>query len=215
MADSWFHFTKAVVRRVSSRFAEGSLKLEEPEEAISLTKAKEQWTNYVAALKGLGLEIIEIEADDKSPDCVFIEDAAVVCDDTALITRPGHASRRGETVAVRKTLEKLGLKIIDMTDPALLDGGDVLFTGQELFVGLTSRTNKEGVESLAKAFPKYPVTAIDMAEEGNVFLPSKTTFPNLNPLTSIDCTLRRLSVSSIVPTIQLAVRKGQFMHFSC
>jgi dimethylargininase len=108
MADSWFHFTKAVVRGVSSRFAEDALKLEEPEKAISLTKAKEQWTNYVEALKGLGLEIIEIEADDKSPDCVFIEDAAVVCDDTALITRPGHASRRGETVAVRKTLEKLG-----------------------------------------------------------------------------------------------------------
>ena len=108
MADSWFHFTKAVVRGVSSRFAEGALKLEEPEKPISLIKAKEQWTNYVAALKGLGLEIIEIEADDKSPDCVFIEDAAVVCDDTALITRPGHASRRGETVAVRKTLEKLG-----------------------------------------------------------------------------------------------------------
>jgi N-dimethylarginine dimethylaminohydrolase len=72
-----------------------------------------------------------------------------------------------------------------MTDPALMDGGDVLFTGRELFVGLTSRTNKDGVESLAKAFPKYPVTAIDMDEAGNVFLPSKTifiltTFPNLN-----------------------------------
>ena len=55
-----------------------------------------------------------------------------------------------------------------MTEPAEMDGGDVLFTGREFFVGLTSRTNKEGVESLAKAFPKYPVTAVDMNERGIV-----------------------------------------------
>ncbi len=56
-----------------------------------------------------------------------------------------------------------------MTEPALMDGGDVLFTGREFFVGLTSRTNKEGVESLAKAFPNYPVTTVDMGERGNVY----------------------------------------------
>jgi dimethylargininase len=108
MSNFWFQYTKAVVRNVSSRFAEGALKLEEPEEAISLAKAREQWTNYVSALKGMGLEVTEIEADDRFPDCVFIEDPAVVCDDIALITRPGHVSRQGETVAVRSTLEKLG-----------------------------------------------------------------------------------------------------------
>ena len=53
-----------------------------------------------------------------------------------------------------------------MVEPALLDGGDVLFTGREIFVGLSSRTNKEGVESLAKAFSKYPVTAVDMGKSG-------------------------------------------------
>lgn len=109
MSSSWFQYTKAVVRGVSSCFSEGSLKLEEPDQEISLTKAKEQWSKYVATLKGLGLEVTEIEADDKFPDCVFIEDPAVVCDDTALITRPGHVSRRGETSAVANTLEKLGL----------------------------------------------------------------------------------------------------------
>lgn len=62
-----------------------------------------------------------------------------------------------------------GLKIVDMVEPALLDGGDVLFTGQEIFVGLSSRTNKEGVESLTKAFPKYPVTAVDMGKSGKTY----------------------------------------------
>lgn len=109
MSTSWFHYTKAVVRGVSSKFAEGSLKLGEPEEAINLTKANEQWSKYVSGLKDLGLEVIHVPADDKFPDCVFIEDAAVVCDDIALITRPGHVSRQGETAAVRNSLEKLGM----------------------------------------------------------------------------------------------------------
>ena len=109
MSTSWFHYTKAVVRGVSSHFAEGSLKLGEPEEAINLTKAKEQWSKYVSALKSLGLEVIHVPADDNFPDCVFIEDTAVVCDDIALITRPGHVSRQGETAAVRSSLEKLGM----------------------------------------------------------------------------------------------------------
>ena len=43
---------------------------------------------------------------------------------------------------------------------ALCDGGDVLFTGREIFVGLSRRTNEAGVLSLQKAFPQYPVNAV-------------------------------------------------------
>ncbi|CAM9334433.1 unnamed protein product, partial [Lampetra planeri] len=46
----------------------------------------------------VGLEVVELPADESLPDCVFVEDAAVVCGDTALITRPGAESRRGECV---------------------------------------------------------------------------------------------------------------------
>lgn len=109
MLSSRFHYTKAVVRGISSHFAKDSIKLAEPDEQIDLTKAKEQWSSYVSILKDLGLEVIQVEADDKFPDCVFIEDPAVICDNTALITRPGHDSRRGENVAVRNSLEKLGM----------------------------------------------------------------------------------------------------------
>jgi len=34
-----------------------------------------------------------------------------------------------------------------------LDGGDVLFTGREILVGLSSRTNQAGVEAVEAAFP--------------------------------------------------------------
>ncbi len=51
-----------------------------------------------------------------------------------------------------------------MVDPAVkLDGGDVLFTGREILVGLSSRTNKAGVEAVQAAFPGFPVTGIEVA----------------------------------------------------
>ena len=39
--------------------------------------------------KSLGIEVTEIPADERYPDCVFVEDPVVVCGDTALITIPG------------------------------------------------------------------------------------------------------------------------------
>lgn len=51
-----------------------------------------------------------------------------------------------------------------MNDPdAKLDGGDVLWTGREILVGLSSRTNDKGVQAVQEAFPGYPVTGIEVA----------------------------------------------------
>lgn len=43
---------------------------------------------------------------------------------------------------MRAMMEKLGLNVVEMKPPGLMDGGDVLFTGKEFFVGLSTRTNK-------------------------------------------------------------------------
>ena len=46
-------------------------------------------------------------------------------------------------MAMREALEKIpGLSLTAMKDPARMDGGDVLFTGREFFVGLSDRTNQ-------------------------------------------------------------------------
>ena len=38
-------------------------------------------------------------------------------------------------------MEALGLRMVEMEEPGRMDGGDVLFTGREFFVGLSTRTN--------------------------------------------------------------------------
>ncbi|XP_047663070.1 N(G),N(G)-dimethylarginine dimethylaminohydrolase 1 isoform X3 [Tachysurus fulvidraco] len=71
------------------------------------------------------------------------------------------SERHITTKAMKNALMKLGLNIVEMTDEsATLDGGDVLFTGQEFFVGLSKRTNQRGAEILADTFKDYAVSTV-------------------------------------------------------
>ncbi|XP_077572836.1 N(G),N(G)-dimethylarginine dimethylaminohydrolase 1 isoform X1 [Stigmatopora nigra] len=157
-------YTHAVVRGIPASLATEALRIEQAE--VDTIKARREHEAYVHVLRTvLGLEVLNLPADETLPDCVFVEDAAVVCGDTALITRPGAESRRRETEAMKCALKELNLNIVEMTDEnATLDGGDVLFTGQEFFVGLSKRTNQRGAEILADAFKDYAVSTVPVSQ---------------------------------------------------
>lgn len=88
-------YTHAVVRGIPASLAKDALRMTQAE--VDLDGAQKDHRAYVDILSTkLGLEVVELPADESFPDCVFVEDAAVVCGDTALITRPGAESRRGE-----------------------------------------------------------------------------------------------------------------------
>ncbi|XP_064189549.1 N(G),N(G)-dimethylarginine dimethylaminohydrolase 1 isoform X4 [Anguilla rostrata] len=70
-----------------------------------------------------------------------------------------------QTEAMKKALSELNLKLVEMDDEmATLDGGDVLFTGREFFVGLSKRTNQRGAEILADTFKDYAVSTVPVQE---------------------------------------------------
>lgn len=55
----------------------------------------------------------------------------------------------------------MDLALVEISDPnAKLEGGDVLFTGKEFFVGLSEFTNEAGARAVAAAFPEFPVCPI-------------------------------------------------------
>ncbi|PFX25418.1 N(G),N(G)-dimethylarginine dimethylaminohydrolase 1 [Stylophora pistillata] len=128
---SKFQYVGAIVCGIPSSLPDAAQRLSDPSEAVNYNKAVQQHQEYVRALKDLGLQVIELPADEKYPDCVFVEDVAVVCDKVALLARLGHTTRRGEATKMKTTLQQLGLKVVEMQEPAALDGGDVLFTVTE------------------------------------------------------------------------------------
>lgn len=137
----------ALVRQTSSLLADGEL-THLARVPVDIDLARRQWEGYVAALEANGFSTVEVAPADEHPDSVFIEDAVVVFGDLAVITSPGADSRRGETEAVRESVESLGLAVRGIELPGTLDGGDVLKVGRRVYVGLGGRTNAEGIEQL-------------------------------------------------------------------
>src|SRR5947209_4062092 len=74
---------------------------------IDLDRARTQHRAYEAALASLGCTVRRLTAMPDLPDAVFVQDAALVFDEVAIITRPGAASRRAETATVAAALDSL------------------------------------------------------------------------------------------------------------
>ena len=152
-------FTQAIVRTPGPDSASGltnaGLGRPNPELLIS------QHTGYVQTLKSLGLELTHLEPLPGHPDAWFVEDAALIFPELAIVTRPGAVTRRAEAEVLAPTLA-LFRDVVRLTEPATLDGGDVLTIGRDVFVGSSERTNTEGVEQLATLLKphSYRVTAI-------------------------------------------------------
>ena len=136
-----------LVRAPSSRLAEGIV-THISRMPVDMELARSQHAAYADALTASGWVIRTAPAADDCPDSVFIEDTVVICEDLAVLTRPGAAVRRPEVDGVAQTVRSLGLRTACIEDPGTLDGGDVLQAGSTIYVGRGGRTNGEGIRQL-------------------------------------------------------------------
>src|SRR5262245_29782748 len=72
---------------------------------VNLPLADTQHEAYCRALEAAGLVVSAVEADESLPDCVFIEDTAIVWNGHALITRMTE-HREGEQGQVEAVLRR-------------------------------------------------------------------------------------------------------------
>lgn len=135
------------MRRPSPRLAEGILTHIAPSQVDPVLAAR-QYTIYQEAVASAGWRIVEVDPAPEHPDSVFVEDPLVVCEDLAVITRPGAQERRGETQGIERVVRSLGLRVGYIEKPGTLDGGDVLQVGEIVYVGVGARTNSDGVGQL-------------------------------------------------------------------
>lgn len=120
--------------------------------------ALEQHQKYIEALTDCGVEVTSIAADENFPDSVFIEDAALLTPVCAIITNPGAPSRKGEIVAVEKTLSKFYLEIERINAPGSLDAGDIMMVGSHYYIGISQRTNHHGANQMIAILKKHGMT---------------------------------------------------------
>jgi len=151
--------TVALVRRTSSRLAEGLLTHLE-RQPVDIDLARRQWESYVDALRGVGWQVREVPELDSCADSVFIEDTVVMFRDVAVITRPGNDARKPEVEAVEPVVASFGCRLERIVAPGTLDGGDVLKVNDTIYVGLGGRTNQEGIKQLASILEPMGATVV-------------------------------------------------------
>lgn len=164
----------ALIRRPGPLLSDGLVTHIE-REPVNVALAVRQWQTCVDAMASSGWNMIEVPAADDCADAVFIEDAAVVFRDRALICRPGAPSRRAETSAVAEALEDLGYAITLVDAPATIDGGDVLKVGSTMYIGRGGRTNPEGIRQAETAFAPDGVAVIAVPTTKVLHLKSAVT----------------------------------------
>jgi dimethylargininase len=154
--------TRAIVRPPGTNFADGLTRSELG--SPSYLRAKAQHERYCVELARCGLRLTHLSADTQYPDGTFVEDAAIVTQRGAILTRPWAESRRGEVASVREALTDLAPPIGEIQAPGTLDGGDVCETPDRFLIGLSERTNEEGARQLQELLANcgFASTTIDL-----------------------------------------------------
>lgn len=148
---------------------------------IDLAVARAQHAEYERCLAAVGCRVSRLPAAPDLPDCVFIEDAAVVLPEIAIIMRPGAVSRRGETTAVTDALRP-HRTLAQIEPPATIDGGDVLVAGRRVFVGVSNRTNLDAVRQLRAILAPHGYSVEEIEVRGCLHLKSAATLIGENLL---------------------------------
>ena len=164
----------AITRAVSPTIGQCELEYQQ-RQPIDLAKARAQHGAYEDCLRSLGVKVISLPAEPEFPDAVFVEDPALVLDEIAVMTRMGAASRRGESASLARAIEP-HRELRWLTEPATLEGGDVMRIGRQIFVGVSRRSNREGIAQLTEIAQPFGYTVEPVEVRGCLHLKSACTY---------------------------------------
>jgi dimethylargininase len=104
-----------------------------------------------SVLRGFGSEVVEMEELASHPNSVFTRDMAVSTPKGYIKLRMGIETRLGEEEWMAQWLSELGEPCVgEIKEPGTVEGGDVIIAGSIALVGLTERTNPEGIHQLTE-----------------------------------------------------------------
>lgn len=166
-------FTHAITRTPGRNFAAGLTTVTHA--THSYASMLQQHAAYVQTLRGLGLNVVELEPLSAFPDGYFVEDAAIVTPEVAVITNPATASRNGEEQLIAPTLAAYR-NLVPIQPPGTIEGGDVLIVGKHVLIGLSARTNQAGAAQLGGILAKYGYTWATVPVTAGLHLKSSVNY---------------------------------------
>lgn len=118
---------------------------------------------YVAALQAEGVEVhfVDGEAGNRLKQ-VYTRDPLIMVKGGAIVCRMGARIRRGEELAVTRTLARLGIPILrTISGSGIMEGGSFAWLNEKTCaIGVGVRVNREGAEQVAEVLKRQGVELI-------------------------------------------------------
>ena len=122
-----------------------------------------QYGKFVDILNDNHVEVLFIPEDEKtSLDSIYTHDPMFMTPNGAVIGNMGKKQRKPETIMMKSYLDEMGIPIFgEIDNGGTLEGGDAIWINDKtVAVGLTYRTNNEGINQLSKILSTISVELI-------------------------------------------------------
>lgn len=136
---------------------------------IDLDMADRQHRGYCELLEQCGAVVRTLDCNRLMPDCVFVEDTAIVFDEIAVVASLAEPSRQREPDCIERELGQYR-EVARIRPPATIEGGDVLIMDRTVLVGVSNRTNAAGIEALSDIVRHYGYRVVPVPVHGCLHL---------------------------------------------
>ena len=130
------------------------------ERVPDVARMQAQHDAIVAAFKANDVEVLSVEGvcGDRLKSC-YTRDPFIMVKGGAIVNRMGARIRRGEELAVTRTLANLGIPILrTLSGKALMEGGSFSFLDNKTAaIGCGVRVNREGAEQVGEVLKRQGV----------------------------------------------------------
>ena len=129
---------------------------------MNLERAREEVLGLAELYRSEGVRVHLVEGLEDKPNAMYARDPFLMTPRGAVISRFMYEVRRGEEVAYREAIERLGYPIVKvMSDPEVFEGGNAMVLSPRVaLVGVGERTNRAGLEAMRKVLTEAGVEEV-------------------------------------------------------
>ena len=129
---------------------------------INIDKAVSQHKIFVDTLEQYGSEVIHLQPSPELNEQVFTRDIGFSIHDQFFVSSMNTDVRREEVKTLKSWLETNEVPYSELLHP--IEGGDVLVDGENIWIGVSGRTNQLAIQSLRNQLTPYTVHELPLRE---------------------------------------------------
>lgn len=126
--------------------------------------AAEEWNTLHHTLLRLGAWVEYADQPQGLPDMVFTANAGLINDKTVVLSRFRYLERQGEEPLFKAAFERLGFRVVLITDGCFEGEGDALFCGDTLIGGTGFRSDAKAYDEIKTLLNLKNVKTVELVD---------------------------------------------------